>query len=299
MKMKPINQIICILSLYLLSADGTPLLAQTTTNDDVLINGDNGTANFKVTGNNGSVFTGTLGSGSIPATGAGTRMMWYPKKAAFRMGRVTNHIWDDADTGEYSFGGGLDAEATGQYSFAYGAGAAAGGVASFAGGNCIALGDYSVAFGSSNAIGVHSLATGLAYAWGDYSTATGMGECGADFGTATGGGWVNGFAGTASGFNTMSNSLGETVFGLWNAYWAGSADTWVANDSLLMIGNGVDSENLSNALVLQKDGDLRANGKGEYKGGLRAAPLGDLSMGSFTSGSNPSSLDEALKYSGE
>src|SRR2546428_4143101 len=35
--------------------------------------------------NDGLVASGTFGSGTIPATGQGMRMMWYPGKAAFRV----------------------------------------------------------------------------------------------------------------------------------------------------------------------------------------------------------------------
>ena len=36
----------------------------------------------------GLLVPGTFGTGSIPASGEGVRMMWYPAKAAFRVGRV-------------------------------------------------------------------------------------------------------------------------------------------------------------------------------------------------------------------
>ena len=37
-------------------------------------------------GDGGLIAIGTVGSGRIPTVGAGTRMMWYPAKAAFRAG---------------------------------------------------------------------------------------------------------------------------------------------------------------------------------------------------------------------
>src|SRR5438034_4909578 len=37
---------------------------------------------------NGWAATGTFGSGAIPVTGPGVRVMWYPHKAAFRAGSV-------------------------------------------------------------------------------------------------------------------------------------------------------------------------------------------------------------------
>jgi hypothetical protein len=56
----------------------------------------------------GSVlFAGT--TGAIPATGAGTRLMWYPGKKAFRAGVVTGTQWDDANIGlKSTVGGGED-----------------------------------------------------------------------------------------------------------------------------------------------------------------------------------------------
>src|SRR5688572_33429170 len=52
---------------------------------------------------NGLAVMGTLGQGSIPASGPGVRMMWYPRKAAFRAGVVDGlraAFWDDANIGE-------------------------------------------------------------------------------------------------------------------------------------------------------------------------------------------------------
>ena len=45
--------------------------------------------------NSGLLANGSLGFGSIPVEGGGTRMMWYPGKAAFRAGYVSNFQWDD------------------------------------------------------------------------------------------------------------------------------------------------------------------------------------------------------------
>jgi len=56
---------------------------------------------FKTSGPNGVVFGGTFGEGGIPAEGEGTRLMWYPGKAAFRAGRVlgVEGQWDDTNVG--------------------------------------------------------------------------------------------------------------------------------------------------------------------------------------------------------
>ena len=50
----------------------------------------------------GMVARGILGYGSVPVSGSGVRLMWYPSKAAFRAGGVDGAQWDDADIGQYS-----------------------------------------------------------------------------------------------------------------------------------------------------------------------------------------------------
>src|SRR2546428_9886359 len=47
----------------------------------------------------GLVARGTLGSGAIPATGTGARLMWDPGKAAFPAGFVPTNQCDDGSVG--------------------------------------------------------------------------------------------------------------------------------------------------------------------------------------------------------
>ena len=76
---------------------------------------------FHLNADDGFLTTGTFGSGStLPVTGAGTRMMWYPRKAAFRVGAVSGTSWDEINIGNYSFACGYDNVARGNYSFAAG-----------------------------------------------------------------------------------------------------------------------------------------------------------------------------------
>ncbi len=167
-------------------------------------------ADLHVVGKSGFIFNGTFGSGTIPATGAGTRFMWYPKKAAFRGGLLDAGVpatyWDDAKIGNYSFAFGRNVEApgansvsmgednhvTGAYSAAFGSGnnILAGGLYSFAAGtgntiggqSCAALGRGNVASGiASGAFGYHSESNGAysrsfgfyTFANGAYSTSMG------------------------------------------------------------------------------------------------------------------------------
>ncbi|RZM05637.1 MAG: hypothetical protein EOO88_54595, partial [Pedobacter sp.] len=87
----------------------------------------------------GFVAIGTNGTGVIPATGAGSRMMFYPRKSAFRAGQVTGTQWDDASIGSWSTALGYNTTASGSYSTAIG--------------NSVSTGAYagSFAFGDNNA----------------------------------------------------------------------------------------------------------------------------------------------------
>ncbi|MBN1447104.1 MAG: hypothetical protein JXA28_04175, partial [Bacteroidetes bacterium] len=102
----------------------------------------------RVAGVDGFLVTGTSTSGSIPATGAGVRMMFYPRKAAFRAGLVTGTHWDDANIGYYSAAMGSQVTASGGASTAMGYGTTA-------------SNDYSTAMGyATTASGSSSTATG-------------------------------------------------------------------------------------------------------------------------------------------
>jgi hypothetical protein len=61
-----------------------------------------------------------VGAGTIPATGDGTRLMWYPAKGAFRAGFTNGGRWDDANVGDGSFAAGSMNQASGLDSFAFG-----------------------------------------------------------------------------------------------------------------------------------------------------------------------------------
>ena len=158
-------------------------------------------------GTNGIIATGTIGSGTALNLGAGTRMMWYPKKAAFREGNVNGSQWNDANIGDYSFASGYSTTASGYSSSAMGLGTTASGYSSTAiGYYTTASGQYSTAMGeaktasgySSTAIGNNTTASGnYSTAMGYYTTASGNNS------TAMGGGT------TASG--DFSTAMGNTV----------------------------------------------------------------------------------------
>ena len=69
----------------------------------------------------GFLVTGTVnGSATIPNLGTGSRMMFYPGKAAFRVGYVDGTHWDNANVGAFSTAMGINTIASGDFSTAIG-----------------------------------------------------------------------------------------------------------------------------------------------------------------------------------
>lgn len=139
----------------------------------------------------GFAVSGVADVGNIPASGEGTRMMWYSRKAAFRAGFALDTYWDDANIGYHSVALGSATRASGNASFAaggsttasgygstaLGAGATASGYYATAGGVfAVASGNASLSLGSNTtASGLSSTALGyVTTASGPYSTALGM-----------------------------------------------------------------------------------------------------------------------------
>jgi hypothetical protein len=189
----------------------------------LLKNGDLTIAgSLDVQGDAGALMGGTFGSGTIPATGGGTRFMWYPGKAALRAGHVVSTAWDDSSVAPYSAALGRDSTASGHASFAAGNGATASGSQSIAlGGGTTASGTFSAALG------------GLTIA--------------------------SGYAATAIGVRTDAHAYGSLALGRYNTT-RGSQTSWVSGDPVLVVGNGGSASNRSDALVLEKDGDLTIAG---------------------------------------
>ncbi|MDG0815952.1 tail fiber domain-containing protein [Bdellovibrio svalbardensis] len=194
-----------------------------------------GTPEFKLSlsGDGGILSTGTFGSGaSLVTAGAGTRMLWYPKKAAFRAGTVTaSGEWNDVNVGTYSTAFGYATQASGQYSVAAGNGAYAIGNSSIAMGGAYSSGANSVGLGrTANAIGYSAVALGdSTYAGGDYSTALGG--------------------------NARADAMYSTAIGRFNVG-GGNATTWVATDPLFEVGIGTSGAAKANAVTVLKNGNV-------------------------------------------
>lgn len=236
---------------------------------------------------------GATGTGSLLSTdqGAGTRLLWYPKLAAFRAGNVPANgtVWDEGNLGQGSVAFGLYTMASGSGSAAFGAGSMATGTNSFGAGHnawatgygSVALGEDATASGTvAMAFGYHSFATGYgSVAFGYAASATGDSSVSlGDASTASGpGAFATNYATLASGQN--ASAFGESskaasydalVLGRYNVG-GGSATTWVATDPLFEVGNGT-SQTHSDALVVYK------NGSASFQGVVTVAPGGDIPM---------------------
>jgi hypothetical protein len=131
-----------------------------------------------VASGDGMLAGGSRGSGAIAPTGAGTRMLWYPRKAAFRAGGVFGSQWDDASIGAYSVAMGESTTARGP--------------------NSTAMGRWTTASGeNSTAMGSRTTASGSA------STAMGAGT------------WATGVSSTAIGEQTIASGHHSTALGTW------------------------------------------------------------------------------------
>ena len=115
----------------------------------------------------GGTYDGDVSGTGVPIEGAGTRMMWYPRKAAFRAGYVNGTQWDAANIGAYSIAMGINVRASGDSSVALGASATAAQAGAFAAGvHVTASGAASVAMGYA----AHTNARQGSFVFGDRST---------------------------------------------------------------------------------------------------------------------------------
>jgi hypothetical protein len=164
-----------------------------------------------------TIFSSTPFSPAVQ--GAGTRMMWYPQKAAFRAGTVYGTEWDKDNIGLYSFAAGLSVTASGLSSTAIGNGATASGSYSTAIGNSLsALGN------NSTAMGVNTLASGN--------------------------------ISTAMGFGTRAKAFASTTIGQFNDESDNpDPNTPAASDRIFQIGNAI-FPSRTNALTILRNGNI-------------------------------------------
>jgi len=93
----------------------------TTSTDKVGIGTSSPEFKLSLENDGGILAQGEKGSGaSLNTSGEGTRLIWYPRKAAFRAGHALSSCWDDGNIGQYSMAIGYGTRASGIYSMAIG-----------------------------------------------------------------------------------------------------------------------------------------------------------------------------------
>ena len=235
-----------------------------------------------INGADGLVSTGISGSGALAPSGAGTRMVWNPRKGAFRAGNlfgVLSDSWDDINIGIYSMACGGNTKASGMYSAAFGQASIASGFNSMAfgvgttasGAQSTAVGNFTTASGiNSTSFGQNSVASGLnSTAFGFLGTASG--SFSTAFGHTTN---ASGQNSIAAGHNNFASSYSETVIGIGATFYTPTINgatqfrTANATDRLFVIGNAIDANNnsavdvaeRSDAMVVLKNGNVGIGG---------------------------------------
>ncbi|MDH3244185.1 MAG: hypothetical protein OEM26_06190, partial [Saprospiraceae bacterium] len=199
-------------------------------------------------------------------TGGGVKAFWMPFKAAFRAGAIgTVNVansgepffsdpenWDPDSVGIFSFAAGFGTKAKGDYSFAMGEEAEALGFRTISLGNqSKAIGSTSIAMGDQTmSIGQRSLATGDGtMAVGNYSTAMGR--------------------------ETIAQGRASMVIGQYNLP-LDDSDLSADTARLFIIGNGTNNSSRSNALVVQKSGNVGIGANRPQEDLVIGQDLGDL-----------------------
>lgn len=250
-------------------------------------------ARFELTHNGGLLVPGTLiedgtEHDSIPATGAGTRLMWYPEKAAFRVGEVgalSGHAdnWDASNVGDHSVAFGEDTQANADYATAMGRRTTASGFAATTMGLgttasselATAMGNQTTASGPrATAMGSETTAGGFyATAMGRNTTASGDESTAMGRNTVASGSRATAVGRTTTAATNVSLSIGECN------------DTNTSGDgSLFVAGNGASGfdacDSRSDALVLDKSGNM------SIAGVFEAASAGNTFAGHFQGDKN-------------
>ena len=208
--------------------------------------------------NAGFVVKGTAATGTIPETGAGVRLMWYPSKWALRAGKVESFgatYWDDASIGNGSVALGENTRASGNYSLAANLATTASGDESVAlGNNGTASADRAFAFnGTASGVGAVAIGSGAqatsddALAMGPSSIAGGLASivlgpsiANGSFGVAIGlQNSASGNFSVAIGKNARTaNRQGSVVLGDGCAGFSSDSTYPTANNQIVMRGCG-------------------------------------------------------------
>lgn len=237
---------------------------------------------------------------TVPDIGPGSRLMFYPGKGAFRAGVVTGDQWNNEHVGHLSTALGFNtvanylgtalgyhATASGSAAIAIGQNSTASGFHSIViGENNLAPGSNGIAMGNStNASGILAIAIGTnTAATGTFATAIGKNsQAIGESSLATGHYTVSGGThSTAIGSHTIAKGFASTTIGMYNDSVLTSNQSSVSTTTpLFIIGNGDSHTARSNAMVVQKNGNvgigvipghkLHVSGNGVFTGTVTAS----------------------------
>ena len=202
--------------------------------------------------------------GNTPVSGAGSRFMWFPDRAALRSGYVDGPEWNKDSIGAYSMAIGINTKSTGQASIALGIASTASGVGSAAIGHTNrAWGNYSMALGIGNvtngynsvAIGEENISSGgYSICIGRSGEAIGAVSLNTGYNTKTIGSYS-----TTFGQYSIARSYNSLVIGRYNDSTSISATSWNVNDPVFVIGNGTADNARKNAFTVLKNGKTGIN----------------------------------------
>lgn len=212
--------------------------------------------------------------------------------------------------GSSSTASGLNSVVFGGSDIASGTASVAMGSSSTASGsNSVAFGSFSTASGSNSVVfGSYDTASGVnSFALGTYSTASGANAVAIGTSNAVSGNSATAFgignqalgaAASAYGNFTKASAYVSVAYGQYNVGITSNTNQWITNDPLIEVGNGTNTNSRSDSLVIFKNGEMRIAGLIQSQSGFMTPPTGDLSMGTFTNGSNPTTLIQTngLKY---
>ena len=271
-----------------LFATGTAIDA-TTGGNIMALNGVNGhvgigttSPEFKldIDSDGGIIARGTYGSGdTLTTSGAGTRLIWYPRKAAFRAGYVNGTQWDDANVGNYSAVlGGENNTATGTYSAVVGGSnnivASSRSVILGGAGNSISGGHSSVILGGEgNTIAIDGTILGYASILlstnSNVNTGGSSMVLGGDNNTVTGHRSASIYSGqsvVSGGWSTVVGGKFVTSSGEFSAVF-GSYDSVASGDYSLIVGGFTNTASGSKSAVVGGSSNVASGGTSAVVGG--------------------------------
>lgn len=174
-------------------------------------------------------------SADLPIVGNGSRLIWHPKKAAFRAG-LTNGTWEDNNIGQGSFAVGWDAQASGFGS------ASVGNYSVSSGHQAFSIGNH------ANAVQTNSFSIGnTCYAYNSHSFA--IGNSAAAMGDYS----------VSLGYHTVAKAPHSIAVGLYNNSF--EQPNGGPMDRIFQVGNGVAINNRSNAMTVLRNGNVGIGGK--------------------------------------